>query len=201
MVKPTQSFGEQAARISLYAPIMAIALALGTLIEPSFAITIAYVNAFLIVTGIVLGTVALVSILRRGRRIPGRAIAGLVLNGVAILPIFAVAWPFFLIGHTKGQIIGHWRTRSNGYNQSTDFTFNQDETFRFTDYVGGVEVSLNGHWAITPDRVISVKIDRVGAGNNATLGNKLVLGAVRTVNDQEMILMTDHGPRAYDRVQ
>jgi hypothetical protein len=205
MVKSTQSFGEQAARVSLYAPIVALVLGVCTLgprDQPGVAIVVASINVFLIAAGFILGIVALILMRRYGRaRILGRAVAGLLFNGVLILAMLGLVLPFFLVGFAKSRVVGHWMTRPDGHSQPVDLTFNKDDTFHFAGSNKGTSVSLDGHWVMRPDRAIFITIERVEAGSPSAVGKRMGLGIVRTVNDQEMILGTDNGQETYDRVR
>src|SRR5688572_19184773 len=97
MPRPKQSFGEQAARFSLYAPFAVLLiglLTLGNRDQWGVGITIGVINILLLVAGLGLGIVALLSMRRFGReRILGRAIVGILLNGLAVGFIASALFP------------------------------------------------------------------------------------------------------------
>jgi hypothetical protein len=203
--KPTQSFGEQAARVSLYAPIMALVLGVctfGNRSEPGVANIIAVVNVFLIVAGFILGVVALISMRWYGRaRILGRAVGGLLFNGVFIFSMVVLVLPYLTVGLTKSRVIGRWATHPDGHSNPIELILNNDLTFHFGGSASGIIVSLDGHWEMRPDRAIFLTIDHVESGSQSATGKQIGLGIVQTVNDQEMTLKTDNGQETYDRVR
>src|SRR3954470_15206074 len=90
------SFGEQAARFSLYVPLAVILVGCfsRSTTEPGVAAALAWFNVALIVAGFLLGIVALLSIRKFGpERILRRAIFGILFNGLAIALLVSVLGP------------------------------------------------------------------------------------------------------------
>jgi hypothetical protein len=201
-----QTLGEQAARFSLYAPFVAFligAIGRGAHTEPGVGIALFSINMLLILAGFALGIFALVSMRRYGRQyILGRAIGGLLLNGIVIAGLLTFMLPILLAGNTKGQVVGRWQMRSVpvGSQKQIEITLNPDGTFHFTGSGGVKAVSMDGQWVLTPGQVIGLTVERVDSGNASIVGSKIGFGAVKSVDDKKLVLRTDRGEEIYDQV-
>ncbi|HWE96457.1 MAG TPA: hypothetical protein VG269_21020 [Tepidisphaeraceae bacterium] len=200
-----QTLGEQAARFSLYAPFVAFligAIGRGARTEPGVAIALFSINMLLILAGFALGIFALVSIRRYGSQyILGRAIGGLLLNGIVIAALILFLLPPLLAGSTKAKVPGHWHMRSvaAGPANQIDVTFNPDGTFHFVGSNGSASFFVDGRWVLTPSRVIGLTIERADGGA-FQVGQKIGLGKVSAIDDKVLVLGTDKGDEVYDRI-
>jgi hypothetical protein len=206
-----QSFGEQAARFSLY--VAPVVLVLGCLTRrnrdenPDVGVVIAYINLALVVAGFVLGIVALVSMRRYGpQRILGRAIVGVLLNGLALAAFASFLIPARAAWVLKGQVAGHWRLQSasaattNNFSQ-LDLTFNPDGSFKLDGArADGAKMSARGTWIITPKRLVGVDVKHVDGNGQSLVGQKLGLGRVKRVDHTALVLETDKGEETYSRL-
>lgn len=202
-----QTLGEQAARFSLYAPFVAFligAIGRGAGTEPGVGIALFSINMLLILAGFGLGIFALFSMRRYGRQyILGRAIGGLLLNGIVIVCLLAFVFPLLLAGNTKGRVVGRWQMRSvavGPQQEQIEITLNPDGTFHFTGGGGDKAVSMDGQWVLTPKQIIGLTIERVNTGNASIIGSKIGFGTVKSVDDKKLVLGTDKGEEIYDRV-
>jgi hypothetical protein len=200
-----QTLGEQAARFSLYAPFVVFLIAAigrGSH-EPGVAIALVSINMLLILAGFVLGIFALVSIRRYGSQyILGRAIGGLLLNGMAITVILIFVLPLLLAGNTKGKVAGHWHGRSvatGPQQKQVDVTFNPDGTFHFVGSGDSGSFSIDGRWVMDTSRVIGLIIER-SDGGAPRAGAKIRWGKVNTIDGKQLVLSTEDGEEVYDRV-
>ena len=202
--EPGQSFGVQAARFSLYAPIVAIVLnvcATGNK-DRIGMVTIGVTNLILIVAGFVLGVVALISTRRYGGKgILGRAVAGVALNGLFLLSGLVLLIPLMQRSHLVTGLAGHWRMVSSPTPSAgtIDITFNRDGTFHMTAS-GGKPVDLTGRWEVSFGKVLGVHVSHVAAGDPGAAGRDLGLGRVTSNDQRQFVLATDHGDEVYQRI-
>lgn len=197
-----QSFGEQAARFSLYVPLAAILL--GCLSrggdEAGVAMAIGLMNLILIVAGFVLGIAALVSMLVYGRqRILARALVGVLVNGVFLVSAATLLLPAFSAKRVRDQVVGRWQLDSQAGRDAPpagiDVDLKKDGTFRLTrhDGAGGVAAAYSGNWGLDRKRTLGVKVQRVEAGDPSVVGETLALGVVKSVDGRRLVLKTDAG--------
>src|SRR3954452_1975046 len=195
-----QSFGEQAARFSLYAPFTALVIGLlsnGSRGQPSVAITLFGINVLLVIAGLSLGVVALLSMRRYGRqRILGRAVVGVLFNGMIITALIALVLPLVLAGGIKNRLPGHWSIESaRGQAPETiAITLNEDGSFAFeSSRDGATTASFSGTWTLTRARVLGITIEHVTHGDASAVGKRIGLGSVKSIDDNHMVLQTDIG--------
>src|SRR5256885_694020 len=132
-----ESFGVQAARFSMYVPVAVLLIGCfsrGSRDQPSVVIALFWLNVALIVAGFLLGIVALLSIRKFGTEgILGRAIVGVVLNGLAVALLVTVVLPLTRVIDVRNQVVGHWQltNKTDPSIKQLDLTFNKDGTFVF----------------------------------------------------------------------
>jgi hypothetical protein len=206
--RPAQSFGEQAARFSLYAPLLAFFIGIianASRDKASAAMPLLIINCLLVVAGLVLGIAALVSMRRYGRQgILGRAIAGVLLNGMIVTALAAVVLPLVLAGRVKNQLPGQWSLQAapKQVMDSTTMTLNQDGTFILESSRDSATImSVSGTWVLTRTRVLGVNIERVKQGEPSAVGQRIGLGTVKSIDEKQMTLQTDNGEERYARVR
>jgi len=208
MSRKRQSFGQQAARFSLYAPFVALAIgsfAMGNKDQPSVAISLGIINLALITSGLCLGIAALLSIRRYGRQgILMRAIVGVVLNTMVVVALLLVLLPAVMAGRMKEQLSRRWAMQGTQDPLSGNVTLTFDRSGSFTAEASrqdGTTTTLTGAWVFTPKRVIGVTIKQATTGDLASAGKHLGLGTVKSVDDRQLILQTDHGEETYNRLR
>lgn len=207
--KPAQSFGEQAARFSLYAPFMVIIIGVvaNSSHLPSAGLVLGGINVLLVVAGFVSGVVALVSIRRFGRRrILGRAVAGLLLLNGVLLASMVYLTPSIVravrAGHLRERMVGRWLLQSTPapVPGSLTVTYNKDGTFTIDIVRDGATVgSLSGSWFLSDQQMLAVRIDRVTKGDASAAGRRMGMGKVLSADDRQMVLRTDKGQEVYAR--
>ena len=196
-----QSFGEQAARFSLYAPLLIIVL--GCLSsrgdESGVGMAFAWINLGLMVAGFVLGLVALVSMRVYGRKgILVRAVVGVLVNGLFLASAVSILMPAMAAKRVRDQVAGRWQVESEAGKAvttgGTDIDLSADGTFRLTrrDGAGGV-ASVSGNWGITRNRVLGLKVLNVEAGDPSTAGQSVALGTVKSVDRDRLVLTHNNG--------
>ena len=204
MGKSSEPFGEQAARFSLYTPLVVFligAAAFGNRDQHGVAMALASINIALILIGFVLAIVALSSMRRYGKqRILVRAVLGLIANGLLVAAMVPFMFSFVLSGHVKSQVVGHWHMRTDPGRMQYDLSLDKNDTFHVASNVGTIAIGFDGHWELARNRVILITIDKVNGGDPAKIGKRIGLGTVKTVNDKELILGTDKGEERYDRI-
>ena len=204
-----QSFGEQAARFSLYTPLVAIFI--GCLgrggDQPGVAMAMGWINLVLIVAGFVLGLVALVSMRFYGRqRILVRALVGVIANGLFLAAAVSILLPAMAAKRVRDQVVGGWRVESQAGSGAAparnDIHLSRDGTFRMTgiDGAGRVVVSASGTWRIDRNRTLGFEVGRVDAGDPSMAGQTIGLGTVKAVNGDRMVLETDKGDEVLRRL-
>jgi hypothetical protein len=211
--EPKQSFGEQAARFSMYVPIAVFLIgcfgragASADKSDRSVALTLFGINMLLIVTGFVPRhrRAGLDETLRAGAH-PRPAIIGVVLNGLALLLVATVFLPLMGAGNTKQQVVGTWRLTNSADPsiKQLDITFNKDDTFTFvSSRVDGAKVTITGKWVFTPTKTIGLDVEKLnGEDNPAMTGKKMGLGKVKKIDAKNMTLTTDKGEEVYQRVR
>jgi hypothetical protein len=108
-----QSFGEQAARFSLYSPFVVLGVGICTFANQKYSgvgMVVAVTNMLLITAGFALGIAALVSMKWLGtRRILWRSVTGVVLNGLLLLVFLLAFRPWIARSSTEKRLVGHWR--------------------------------------------------------------------------------------------
>lgn len=206
MPREPQTFGVQAARFSLYVP-LALAvinlLTLGNRKERGVALAVGAIDAALVLAALILAVAALISMRRYGRKgIYGRAVAGLVLNGLIIASSIFVLVPVMLTARMQKQLIGHWQmhTASAGQPVQHDLVLNGDGTYRLTRSGAVGAVALDGRWVLTPQHAVGVAIDHVSTGDPAAVGKQFGLGTVKTLSGEQLVLATSNGEETYQRV-
>lgn len=203
-----QSFGEQAARFSLYAPfaVMGIStLSAGARHEAGVKIALFVISTVLLIAGLGLGIVALISTRRFGTdRILTRAILGVVLNGMAIVLLAVFLLPLLATGRVKTQVVGHWHMQHSvppPPNGPLDITLNSDGTFELDGKLPtGVPLAIKGTWTMNRSREIDVRFVSVNDKAADPASKPIGLGIVRSVSDTQLSLKTDSGQEDYDRV-
>jgi hypothetical protein len=207
MARSNQSPGEQAARFSLYAPLVVFVIGIFSRSshgELGVAIALFSINVFLIIVGFGLGVLALFSMQWYGpERILGRAVGGVLLNGLLMVFILFFMLPLLTAGRVKGQLAGHWQKRPDTASAGVqlDLTLADDGAFHFTssgDPHG--PVVLDGKWAMTPMHGIRLNIERVDVGSPSAVGKNFLVGTVKTIDDKQLILRTETGEEAYDKI-
>jgi hypothetical protein len=203
----SQSLGEQAARFSMYAPIVAIILGCITRSagnDAGVATAIFYINVLLIVAGFGLGIFALATSKKYGpERIVGRAIIGVILNGIALTMIIYVVMPVIAAAGMRDKIVGRWQLSSGGDNltKSIDLNFGKKGAVDMTTtLVDGRSMSMNGTWIFTPTKEIGFKVQNITGGDPAMVGKTVGVGTVKIVDSQRMVLGTDKGDQIFKRV-
>jgi hypothetical protein len=205
----TQSFGEQAARFSLYVPLAVIfigCLTRGNSDQPGVAMAMFWINVLLIIGGFVLGIVALATVKRYGpERIVGRAIFGIIFNGLALAVLASVLLPMVKTGQMRSELVGHWQMTSPTNNPAVkqmSFTLNKNGTFQMNtvraDETAGV---IDGKWVFTTNRIIGFEIQNVTGGDPSLTGQKIGLGKVKSLDARELVITTDKGEERYQRVR
>ena len=190
--------GEQAAKFSMYAPLVALAIGClgraGGMQDRSAAMVLATINMLLIVAGFILGIVALISVKKHSpERILGRAIIGIILNGLVLALILFAFSSMGSAGQIKKQVVGAWQYQSGpDRNLKTALiTFNADDTFKMqSTFVSGGGVSMTGKWSFSPP------------GSDGSMnGQKIALGAVKRVDLRELVLASEKGDETFKRAQ
>ncbi len=205
MPKQPQTFGEQAARFSLYAPVAAILIGIFTAAnreQPGVAIVLAVINCLLILAGLIFGVIALLSIKRYGRQhILGRAIGGLVFNGIIIASLLTFLVPAVMAGRMKAKVAGRWLSRSNPPGiTKMEVTFGKTGVFTLVSSAGDTTASsLEGQWGLTRNHMLGVTIDRVIVGNPSVTGKWIGLGIIQAVDDQHLVLRANNADETYTR--
>ena len=207
MAEDNQTFGEQAARFSLYAPF--VALGIGILLIRDSAtgglkFSLAVLNCILIGAGLVFGVVALALIRRHNRRrILGRALVGVLLN--AFLAVSATT--FFLTARHRvslgDQVVGHWQTttKTPAMIVTGDFFYKPDGTFDMkTTRSDGLTVNVHGRWGLSKSNQLVLSPTQ-SDGDQAILKQQLVLGKVMQADDQQLILDTGSGQEISHRIR
>jgi hypothetical protein len=204
-----QSFGEQAARFSLYAPIAAILVGCfsrSSNSERSVVLALAWFNLALIGAGFVLGIIALLSMKKFGReRILGRALFGILINGLVLGLFVSVLMPSRASAAVRQQVVGRWQLQSSSQQQASsqlEVALNADGTFKLTSRSSdGRSGSVIGTWVMTPTRTVGITVDRVeGGGDTSLVGKKIGLGQVKQVDAGRLVLTTDKGEEVYQRL-
>lgn len=205
MSESTNSFGEQAARFSLYAPFTVLLIGVitfGNRNQPGVAIAVAVINLLLIAAGFVFGIIALFSMRRFGRsRIMGRAVAGLLLNGLVIAACVSFTLPLIMFSRARSQMIGHWHVRTKPGVPQIDVTFNKDGTIHFVILPPAAPaISMDGRWEMSQDRSVVTTIAHVTGSDRTSEGKTIGLGHFKSATDHELVMGTDHDDEIYDRV-
>jgi hypothetical protein len=209
MADDKQSFGEQAAKFSLYAPLVAIGLGIvtaGVREQSVMLYAIPILNLTLLVAGFILGIVALMSMKRFGtERILGRAIGGIVLNGIVLACLAALLLPVLAAGQVKTRIVQHWRlphSSTAANNGPIDIAFSADGTYRMDTVspTAGPLVVL-GNWSMNRSQQIHITIVTVNGKPVGPPPKEMDLGIVNTVTADHLSLKTDNGFEEYDRVK
>jgi len=202
-----QSFGEQAARFSLYAPFAVLIIGVLTAHnrnEPGVATAMLIISIILILAGLGLGVTALILMGRYGRRrILGRAVVGVGFNGLIAVVVVMALLPLVVAGRMKSKLAGHWSTQVtvNHVANTIDLILDKDGTFHFDSASGGAATtSLSGTWMMDRAKVLGVHIEQVSHGDPSAAGQSIGLGRIQSVDDQQMILKTDKGQEVYTRI-
>ena len=201
-----QSLGEQLARFSLYVPVVILVLGFCTTgvtqRDRSVGVALFYLNVTLIVLGFLAGIGALVSMSRFGKSgILGRAIGGLLLNGLAIGALLAFLTPLVRTAQMRTALVGDWAlVQAPDLNAKIDVHFDKDGRFRFTtDDALNSPAVFSGKWALTSNRVVAIKIEQVENGNQEMVGQSIGLGSIESVDQKQMVLKTDKGHETYQK--
>ena len=204
-----QSFGEQAARFSLYAPIAAIVINFATMTnkEPGVGMAIGWINLTLVLLGFVLGIAALVSMRTYGRRrILGRATVGVLLNTLILVSAASFLLPAYRAKQVREQVVGAWRLQATpgggGPSGQLDITFKPDGTFQLarSDGDGILVGSLSGKWVFSRNKQVGVVVERAEGAAAYRIGETVGLGQVRSIDERQMILKTDKGEEVFRRL-
>ena len=209
--RPTNTFGEQAARFSVYVPVCVLLIGCfaRSNSDPNVSLILFWLNVSLILAGFVLGIIVLLSMKQYGTEgILGRAIAGILLNGLCIGLLIVVMLPLLGAGRTKDQVVGHWRmtNKPDPAIKQIDLTLTKNGRFDLTTQrVDGISVTIDGTWVFTPKRLIGVTVEHVNASGGANadtsmVGKKIGLGTVKTIDQEQMVLATDKGEESYKRL-
>lgn len=195
------SFGMQAARFSIFAPFTVFLISVFTksVQEQSRGALMAIlsINILLIVMGFIFGIVALVSTRRFGREgIFGRAISGIVLNGLVLMVVLFILAPMANSARIKTHLVGHWsliqtqqETEKNG---QLELIIDKNGDIDLIQTIGSLPPeTIHGQWGLTKSNVIGIKIE----------DKKFGLGSVKTLDEIELILGTDSGEEMYKRVK
>lgn len=204
--EPGTPFAEQAAKFSMYAPLAAFLIncCIYSNKERSAVMALMWLGILLIVAGFGLGIFALISVKKYGpERILGRAIVGVILNGLALAMILYVVNFAASANAVKQQVAGTWRMTSGGDAniKQLDITFNKDGTFKMdSKRIDGLAVVVTGKWDFSPTKLITVTIQNVVGGDGSLNGKRMGLGNVKSVDSREMTLRTDKGEEKYKRL-
>ena len=212
MPKARDSFGVQAAKFSMYAPVVAFLLGTCLVSQPGDSTAaaktmagvrsaIAILNTVLIVGGLGLGVAALASTRKYGRDgILVRALVGVGLNGLLLAVAAVTLGPLLLGGPSRSKVVGHWRGPVGDPAHTVDVTFAADGTYTFTNAGTALgPAAVDGQWVYTADRVIGLTVGHVTVGNPAAVGKQIGLGRVRSATGSELVLATDHGDERFVR--
>jgi hypothetical protein len=209
MSESRQSFGVQAARFSLFVPLTVVFIGVLTRINaanaPSVGIAVAWINGGLIVLGFILGLVALISMRRFGPKgIFARAITGVVINGLLLFVLIGVVMAARGLSRNRQLLHGHWQMQSSpdkSYKQ-LDLSLNADNSFVLDgDKPDGAPIRMSGSWKIAERGMLGVTINSVQGADANMNGKHVELGAVKTIDDQQLILSTEKGDETYRRVK
>jgi hypothetical protein len=209
MSETRQSFGVQAARFSLFAPLAVILIGVTTRLSaaqiPSVAIAIAWINGGLIVLGFLLAIAALISMVRFGPEgILMQATIGLVLNGALLLVLLSVIMSARALVRNRQLLMAHWQLQSGPDKsfKSLELTLDPNNTFVIEgDKNDGTHIKTDGTWTVSGGGLIGVTVDHANGENSQLKGKHMDLGTVRTLNEQQLILGTDKGDETYRRAR
>jgi hypothetical protein len=206
----TESFGEQAAKFSLYVPLAVLLIGCFSRSAANSGkdaagapIALFWLQIVLIVAGFVLGIVALVSMKKYGtERILGRAIAGILFNGLVLGLVAVLLLPLVGLGQSKTKVVGTWRAAGgNPEIKQMDMTFNKDGSFHFVTIARDLRtVTMDGKWGLTESKFIGLEFTNAPAESQLA-GKKIGLGRIKTIDAQRMTVITDKGEETYQRTQ
>lgn len=198
-----QSFGEQAARFSLYVPLVVILIAFLTrrsAEEAGLQKAVGWLNLSLMVAGFLLGIAALISMRVYGRQgILGRAVIGVVVNALLLLAAASFLLPVFAAQRLRAQVVGHWELESRAGRVAAplkiDIHFAGDGTFRMTmpDATGRRVASASGSWRVDRRRTIGLVVEGIEVGDPFDVGETIALGIIKSVDADRMVLKTAQG--------
>ncbi|HEX8524048.1 MAG TPA: hypothetical protein VF669_17475 [Tepidisphaeraceae bacterium] len=205
-----QNFGQQAARFSLYVPLAVLMIGFFSSIgrddkDASSRVALAWLNVGLITAGFLMGIVALVSMRRFGKSgILGRAVAGLLFNGLLVALVVSFLGPVMMTARVKSKVAGHWRLESAQAQTDgqVELMLQPDGAFSLkSTNGGGTNMEMIGQWVMTQKRLIGVEIREVKNGNAALVGQKMGLGTVTQVDADALVVQTEKGVERYQRVR
>ncbi len=207
MAETRESFGVQAARFSLLAPLTVVLIGVLTRLSlgqfPRVVIAIAWINAGLIVIGFLLAIAALISMRRFGPdRILIQGIVGGVINGAFFVIFLGAIMSARALVRNRELLMSHWQMQSGPDKsfKSLDLTLKPDNTFVMEgDKVEGQHLNMAGTWDVSARGLLGVKVGQVNAENTDLKGKHVNLGTVKTINEQQLILSTDKGEEIYRR--
>jgi len=202
-----ESFGVQAAKFSLYAPLMVLVVGFVSNISQrngqAVALTLFGLNMLIIVVGLALGLLALAMIPKFGKQgILIRALLGTAINLTLLVLTLVVVLPLFTHASVRRQLVGHWKARTvtDPSIGTMDIALNEDGTFTFNSVPRkGAGVKSTGQWVFLRDQAVGVSIETAN-GVTAPKPINIGLGKVQSIDTQQMTLSTDKGPETYDRV-
>jgi hypothetical protein len=202
-MKQSQTFGEQAARFSLYAPLMVLVIGIfryANKSQPQILYILLGVNLFLVLAGSLLGIAALLSMRWYGRRgILVRAVVGVVINATALIGAAFVWLPVLAHHQLEQKLLGRWTTQSTDGTPQDTITLYLSKEGRFTE-----ERSTNhelwlrfyGSWVLTEDHELELKVDEVPPQLATMMGKQFDLGTLQSVDANEMVFKTTRGGQA-----
>ena len=207
MAETRESFGVQAARFSLLAPLTVVLIGVLTRLSlgqfPRVAIAIAWINGGLIVIGFLLAVAALISMRRFGPdRILIQGIVGGVINGAFFVIFLGAIMSARALVRNRELLMSHWQMQSGPDKsfKSLDLTLKPDNTFVMEgDKVEGQHLNMAGTWDVSARGLLGVMVGQVNAENTDLKGKHVNLGTVKTINEQQLILSTDKGEEIYRR--
>jgi len=207
MAETRESFGVQAARFSLLAPLTVVLIGVLTRLSlgqfPRVVIAIAWINGGLIVIGFLLAVAALISMRRFGPdRILIQGIVGGVINGAFFVIFLGAIMSARALVRNRELLMSHWQMQSGPDKsfKSLDLTLKPDNTFVMEgDKVEGQHLKMAGSWDVSARGLLGVMVGQVNAENTDLKGKHVNLGTVKTINEQQLILSTDKGEEIYRR--
>jgi len=205
--EPTTPFAEHAAKFSLYAPVAVflVGCCMFGNKDRGVGLALAGLSVLLITAGLCLGIFAVVSVKKYGpERILGRAISGIILNGIALAMIGGLLVMARSPVVIKRQLPGRWQLTSSAAKsvKQFDVTFTPDGTFKAsTTRNDGAARAFTGTWDVTSSRLLRLNIQNVVGSDVSMKGQDLGLGVVKSIDAKQMTLSTSDGDETYQRVR
>lgn len=201
-----KTFPQKAARFSLLAPALMLALNVVTAAAvkglPASTLVVGAISAVMIIAGLVASVLALAGIAKHGRTgILWPALIGLTLNALVaagVILVFVVAsrggLPTLDDLALKRQITGDWVRDGNGDKMS--LKLRADGTFHFFVSVDG-GADFSGTWAVQ-NRWLHLNVENIVEGNRERIGN-LIRWTIDQADPNELSLGAAKGQDRYAR--